>query len=251
MKEQILIALKKIEEEHNVTILYACESGSRAWGFPSQDSDFDVRFVYVHRRDWYLSIDDHKDTITDVGKVLDFSGWELRKTLKLFRGVNSSFLEKLQSPVIYREEVGFREELWKIAPLYYKPVAGIYHYLTQAHKIMEDELRTEQVKLKRYFYVIRGVLAVKWIQEYDEIPPMQLKDLRAVLKNEEISTWIDAMLVLKSKGNECLLVDRDEALNNYLEKALEDGKGYAKTLLPKAKQSSDKMNEILRKWILT
>jgi predicted nucleotidyltransferase len=100
----ILEQLEQIEQEEQVTILYACESGSRAWGFPSQDSDYDVRFIYLHKPEWYLSIYDKRDVIErPINNMLDINGWDLRKALNLFRKSNPPLLEWLQSPIQYKE----------------------------------------------------------------------------------------------------------------------------------------------------
>jgi len=112
MKKQIEIALRKIEEENEIKILLAVESGSRAWGFASTDSDWDVRFIYVHKPSWYLSIDDKKDNIEQMlPGELDVAGWELRKTLKLFRKSNPPLLEWLLSPIIYIEQYSTAKKL--------------------------------------------------------------------------------------------------------------------------------------------
>src|SRR3954464_10534874 len=103
MREQIEEALGAIERECGVRILYACESGSRAWGFPSPDSDYDVRIIYIHPPDWYLSIDDKKDTLElPINDELDISGWELRKALRMMRKSNAVIYEWLQSPIVYQ-----------------------------------------------------------------------------------------------------------------------------------------------------
>ncbi len=102
MENKIKIQLKKIEREHKVKILYAIESGSRVWGFASQDSDFDVRFIYVHHKDWYLSIESKRDVIEmPLEGDLDINGWDLTKALGLFRKSNPPLYEWLQSPIVY------------------------------------------------------------------------------------------------------------------------------------------------------
>ncbi len=102
MKQKIIDQLSSIEKEYSVTIILACESGSRAWGFPSSDSDFDVRFIYVNKKDWYLSIADKRDFIEiPIDDALDINGWELRKSLQLMRKSNSPLLEWLSSPIQY------------------------------------------------------------------------------------------------------------------------------------------------------
>src|SRR3954463_4929929 len=100
--------LLEIQSSHNVKILYACESGSRAWGFASPDSDYDVRFIYVHNKDYYFSIDEQRDVIElPINDVLDISGWELRKALRLFRKSNGPLYEWLQSPILYQSDPSF------------------------------------------------------------------------------------------------------------------------------------------------
>ena len=78
MKNPIINRLQELEAENNVKILYACESGSRAWGFPSATSDYDVRFIYLRPVEWYLSIEQKRDVIEyPVENDLDISGWDL------------------------------------------------------------------------------------------------------------------------------------------------------------------------------
>ena len=103
-------ALDHVEADDDVAILLAVESASRAWGFPSSDSDYDVRFVYVRPPDWYLSIDleARRDVIEyPLKDNIDLSGWDLRKALRLFRKSNPPLLEWLQCPIVYRERCSF------------------------------------------------------------------------------------------------------------------------------------------------
>ena len=117
MTTRITAALAALEAQHGIRILYACESGSRAWGFPSPDSDYDVRFIYVHPLDWYLGLDEGPDTLNfPVDDELDLAGWELRKTLRLLRGSNAALFEWLQSPIVYHEAPGFRARLAPMLP---------------------------------------------------------------------------------------------------------------------------------------
>jgi predicted nucleotidyltransferase len=132
--------LENIEEEEQVKIFYACESGSRAWGFPSADSDYDVGFLYLHPRDWYLSIDleTKRDVIErPIDDGLDFSGWDLRKALKLLRKSNPPLIEWLGSPTIYREHFSVATQMRDLLTRYYSPEASQYHYLHMAREIIE------------------------------------------------------------------------------------------------------------------
>lgn len=133
MQEVITEQLDRLEREEQVRILYACESGSRAWGFPSQDSDYDVRFIYVRKPEWYLSIFDKRDVIErPISDKLDISGWDLRKALNLYRKSNPPLLEWLQSPIRYAEKYSVTEQLREISPLTFSPKSCMYHYLNMA-----------------------------------------------------------------------------------------------------------------------
>ena len=104
----VLEALARIEEEHDVRIVFACESGSRGWGFSSPDSDYDVRFIYAHDLDWYLTVFPGRDVIElPIDDVYDVSGWDLRKALGLLRNGNATLVEWLSSPVVYRADPVF------------------------------------------------------------------------------------------------------------------------------------------------
>src|SRR4030065_2466253 len=133
MEETIRAHLGQIEADENVKVVYACESGSRAWGFPSADSDYDVRFLYVRPVEWYLSIDEKRDVIERlVSEGLDINGWDLKKALGLFRKSNPPLLEWLGSPIVYLEKYSGAAKMRQRAPEYYSPTAYLYHYLHMA-----------------------------------------------------------------------------------------------------------------------
>src|SRR5436190_18752929 len=127
--QRVRNALAQLEAERNVRVLFACESGSRAWGFASRDSDYDVRFLYVHVRDWYLSVEARRDVIEQpIADDLDLSGWELRKALQLLRKSNPPLLEWLKSPVVYKRDPVFVAECEALAAKYYSPRKCFAHY---------------------------------------------------------------------------------------------------------------------------
>ena len=122
MEKEILKELKNIEQEQDIKILYAVESGSRAWGFASLDSDWDVRYIYIHNSLWYLSIDDKKDSYDKIlPNDIDLSGWDLKKTLKLFRKSNPPLLEWMRSPIIYYQNSSMIDKLRNLALEYFNP----------------------------------------------------------------------------------------------------------------------------------
>lgn len=212
--------LDHIEQEEQVTILYACESGSRAWGFPSQDSDYDVRFIYLRKPEWYLSIFDKRDVIErPINDMLDISGWDLRKALNLFRKSNPPLLEWLQSPIPYREKHSVAEKLRGISPFTFSPKSCMYHYLNMARGNYREYLQGEQVKIKKYFYVLRPVLACEWILRFGEMPPMAFDVLvdRLLPKNEELWDVIQQLLIRKKAGDELDYEPRLNPINEYLE----------------------------------
>lgn len=130
--------LKEIEAQYKVEILYACETGSPAWGFPSPDSDYDIRFIYKHSRDWYLSLSIQKDTIEVMDGDLDITGWDLRKCLKLLKKSNVPLIERFQSPIEYYAKDGFKNEFKNLIQHYYSPIASFYHHYSLASKFWEE-----------------------------------------------------------------------------------------------------------------
>lgn len=158
--DQISAAISDIERVHQVHVLYAVESGSRGWGFASADSDWDVRFVYVHPRDWYLSIHEGRDVIEEMRPGdLDLAGWDLRKTLKLLQKSNPPLLEWLYSPIVYREDTEFATSVRALVSLGFSHKHCFHHYLSMAHANNRASLQGERVRAKKYLYVLRPLMA--------------------------------------------------------------------------------------------
>jgi predicted nucleotidyltransferase len=219
VKEQILSEITRLEHQHEIKILYAVESGSRAWGFESTDSDWDVRFIYIHRPEWYLSIEKKKDNIAQfLPNELDFAGWEIRKMMNLLRKSNPPLLEWLKSPVVYFEDHVFIKKLRACAALYFNPKACMYHYLSMAQNNYSIYLKTDKVKIKKYFYTLRPILACKWIESFKQPPPDVFDDLLKMEEsNKELVKEVLLMQKKKKAGIELTLEPRNELLNNYIE----------------------------------
>ncbi|SFM38012.1 hypothetical protein SAMN03159341_12946 [Paenibacillus sp. 1_12] len=221
--KQILNDLERIEHEENVRILYACESGSRAWGFPSKDSDYDVRFLYVRPEDWYLSIFEKRDVIQrPINDMLDINGWDLRKALNLFRKSNPPLLEWLQSPIVYRENYAIAEQIRRISPLTFSPKSCMYHYLHMAKGNYREYLQGERVKIKKYFYVLRPILACEWIEKHNTMPPIEFDRLvdAVVPRESELKVVIDGLLFRKRAGDEMDYEPRINPINEFLEERI-------------------------------
>jgi len=204
IRTQIEAELARLEREKGVCVVYACESGSRAWGFESADSDYDVRFLYARPTEWYLRVVPGSDVIErPIDGMLDISGWDLRKALQLLRKSNPPLLEWLQSPIVYRERRGIVERIRGLMPQYYQPVACYYHYLHMAQGNYRDYLRGETVWLKKYFYVLRPVLACLWIERGYGIVPIQFQALvDCVLDDEDVKAAVGDLARRKKAGEE-------------------------------------------------
>lgn len=252
MRIQIKVALARLEAQHGIRILYACESGSRAWGYPSPDSDYDVRFIYAHPAEWYLRLDEGPDTLNfPVDDDLDLAGWELRKALRLLRGSNSALFEWLQSPIIYQEAPGFRAQLAPLLPQAFNLKASQYHYMGQLRRSLAEDLPGDTVRLKRLFYALRAALAARWLRERHTLPPMEFGPLRELLP-DDLQGVVQEMMAQKAGANDRTLVLRPAALIDFL--AAEHAAGLvARELLPLARGTVEPLTQaldaLLRAWL--
>ncbi|CAH2713407.1 hypothetical protein BACCIP111895_00542 [Neobacillus rhizosphaerae] len=232
MREKILAEIKKIEEEFDVKICYAVESGSRAWGFPSKDSDYDVRFIYIHKKDWYLSIEQKREVIElPINDLLDINGWELRKALRLFKKSNPPLMEWLHSGIVYYQAYSLVDKMKAIQEKVFLPQSALYHYLNMAKGNYRDYLQGEQVKIKKYFYVLRPILACKWIEKYNSVPPIEFQELvKNLLEEGELKQEIASLLERKIRGDELNLESKVTVINDFIEKEILRLEDYTKTL---------------------
>jgi uncharacterized protein len=248
MRSEILDRLDQIESEENVAIFYACESGSRAWGFESRDSDWDVRFLYVHPRDWYLSIDveDKRDVIErPINDALDISGWDLRKALRLLRKSNPPLLEWLSSPIIYKEADDTAEKLREAVAEFYSPISAFHHYLHMARGNYREFLKGDTVWVKKYFYVLRPLLAIRWIENDPRPVPMEFEILvNAQVDSPEIKEAIADLLARKKAGHELDPQPKIEVLSRFIDTEL--ARLEKIDVREREKPNFEKLNEIFR-----
>lgn len=217
--------LDQMEDEQAVTVLYACESGSRAWGFPSTDSDYDVRFVYVHPRDWYLSVDREQrdDTIDPVIEdVLDLHGWDLRKALGLFQSANPTLLEWLRSPIRYREIEPVMARWRDLLPEYYTRRTAGLAYRGMARSVAEENLAEEPVPHKAYLYVLRALLAVRWVEQDRGLVPVEFDHLvEETVDDPTLRDAITTLVTQKKRGTEREEGPRVPVLHDFIEMEIE------------------------------
>ena len=238
--------LARIEREESVRIVYACESGSRAWGFESVDSDYDVRFLYVRPAAWYLSIAAGRDVVErPIDDQMDISGWDLRKALGLLRKSNPPLLEWLQSPIVYRQVSGIVSRIRELMPAYYSPLACHFHYLRMAEGNLREHLRGEEVWIKKYFYVLRPVLACLWIERGYGVVPMEFSALvERVVEDGDLREAVDALVRRKKAGEELDRGPRMGAISDFLEREI--ARLSAKRDLPRIRTSVDALDEVFR-----
>jgi uncharacterized protein len=216
MRQTILTTLAEVERDHKIKILFSCESGSRAWGFPSPDSDYDVRFIYSRPYAYYLSILDHRhDLRFPISGELDIYGWDIRKVLKLVLKSNTTPFEWLQSPIIYRENKTFQDALWQLCQHYFSQRSNIHHYLGIARGALDTMENESEIKIKKLFYVLRPLLAAKWCQQKNSIAPMTIDPLITLLP-PALQKQVEDLIKYKATAAEAEVIRVDPALQSYI-----------------------------------
>lgn len=248
----ILERLAAVERAHGVRILYACESGSRAWGFASPDSDYDVRFLYVRPRNEYLRIDleRRRDVIEcPIEGVFDINGWDWRKALQLMFKGNPPLFEWLHSNLVYRVRPGFQEAMQALIPRYYAPLPCAWHYLHMARGNYREYLQSDPVRLKKYLYVLRPLLAIRWLENGRGVVPMPFGELvETLITPGTLRDAIEHLLQLKQGGAELAWGPRLPLLNDWIEAELARlAQGPA--LTPTDHPGPEPLNALFRAWL--
>lgn len=219
IRRHIQTTLANVAAEHGVRILYASESGSRAWGFGSPDSDYDVRFIYAHERDWYVSLDEPRDVIERPldERLVDLAGWDVRKALRLMLRSNPAFYEWLVSPIVYADDASFRPEAARLFVEHASPKALAFHYWSIARGQWHREIGADaQVRLKKYFYVVRPLLSLGWVVAHGTPPPMMITALlQSVPVPGETRAAIDRLLEQKRSTPEIGRGERVAAIDSW------------------------------------
>ena len=244
-RDEVGRRLEAVERDHDVRVVLAVESGSRAWGFASTDSDFDVRFVYVHRPAWYLAIDRRRDVIErPIVDEIDLSGWDLRKALGLFLKSNPALFEWLRSPLVYRDSA-VADSFRALAPSFYDPRAGFHHYLHMAEGNHRAELLKDRIRHKKYLYVLRPILACRWIDADATDPPMAFERLvERFLPSGPVRDELDELLRLKRAGTEADAGPPLPQIQAYVEAGLAELADRAGAQ-PKPRRSAEPLNAFL------
>lgn len=230
IEELVLLKIKEIEEKEKVKVLHVIESGSRAWGFASPDSDYDVRFIYVRDKDFYLSLRETKDFIDwELNEVLDINGWDLKKVLQHFHKSNATLFEWSNSPVVYYTTPEWQTLYREVAEHYFACKSALYHYYGTANKNYHEYLMDDMVKYKKYFYVLRPILTCKWIEEKKCPPPVLFDELFNSVLEDDMKSAVEELLAQKMQMPESDTAPKIPVINQYIEdklvyyKALVDG----------------------------
>ncbi|HOV24981.1 MAG TPA: nucleotidyltransferase domain-containing protein [Pseudobacteroides sp.] len=248
MRDIILSKLHEIEKANGIKILYAVESGSRGWGFASNDSDYDARFIYVRPIDWYLSIDEKKDYIEyPIDDLLDINGWDLKKALQLYKKSNPPLLEWLSSPIVYIENYSTAQKLRELLSSYFSPVPTIYHYLHIARNKYEEINSSDHVKIKKYFYILRPLTACMWIEKNNTMPPMEFGKL---IEDQELDQAlmdeVNKLLQKKTSGLEIDIESKSPVLLQFFKSKIEYYENYLKSVKKEKTSDYSSLNTLFR-----
>lgn len=220
MEKLIVSKLHEMEEQKNMRILLTVESGSRAWGFASPDSDYDVRFIYIRPKEDYLKLESFRDVIElPINDLLDINGWDLQKALRLLYKSNPTLFEWFSSPIVYME-TEFADKFRQIMKEYFSTKRSLYHYISMAEGNYRGYLKGDMVRAKKYFYVLRPVLACRWILEKGTPPPMLFSELMKAELPEELTEEVVTLLNLKMNLPEIKEIPRIDKVNAYLDESI-------------------------------
>lgn len=250
IEELVNLKLNEIEQQENVKILHAVESGSRSWGFASPDSDYDVRFIYVRPVEYYLRLDKKKDFLDwELDETLDMNGWDLSKALQHFHKSNATLFEWSNSPVVYRTTEEWKRIQREIQS-YFSCKAAMYHYYGTANSNYHEYLMEEMVKYKKYFYVLRPILACKWIAERKCPPPVLFSELMESVLEPELRETVEQLVTVKIQMAESEKGKRIDVLNCYIEEKLVEYKELVKEMPEAECREWDKINRLFRDMII-
>jgi len=237
--------LKEIEKKENIKIIYACESGSRAWGFASPDSDYDVRFIYIRPVNFYLKLENTRDTLEcELNEVYDITGWDLKKLLWLLNKSNPSIFEWAQSPIVYKKTREW-DEITKITYKHFSKEKALYHY----NSITKNNLSRyfegkEEVKYKPYLYNLRQCLACQWIIDRQTPPPIEFSVLASAYLPEQLKEVVEKLLERKKSMSEKDKGSHISEIDEYIHSIVSKVDEVLETPVEKQKSDWDELNGV-------
>lgn len=249
MRNAIEKELDALESDRGVKVLLAVESGSRAWGMASPDSDYDVRFVYARTVDDYLRLEDVRDTVEwRLDETLDITGWDLRKFMRLLRGSNPTAFEWLSSPLVYREDEAFTA-VREVAGKCFSRKASAFHYIGMAKGEQKVIAKSEFVSAKTYLYAVRALLAARWSLDEGAPAPMLLEDLVSAKLDVAMAPVVKGLLEAKASTREKGAIGRDDSLELWIESEVEELTAKARATIAPNKVSWKELDEAFLKMV--
>jgi predicted nucleotidyltransferase len=177
----------------------------------------------------------------------DYSGWDLRKTLFLLNKSNPVLFEWLKSPIVYHKDDYFYSIMEQLSKEYFSPITSVYHYLHMANGNYRQFLQADEVKIKKYFYVLRPILACMWIENYKEAPPMEFEKLLIQIYDKELLERINELLVKKRSGVEMGIESKISAINDFIESKLKHFENAVSTFDPRKKPNHELLEKVFIK----
>ena len=249
IEREISDKLDEIEKKEGVRILHAVESGSRAWGFASPDSDYDVRFVYARSEEDYLRIDEPRDVIEwQLDEVLDINGWDLKKALKQLARGNATLFEWSGSPIVYRTTEDW-SRIREVSRQYFSEKSAVYHYYGTANSTLQEYLSGDMVRYKKYFYAIRPLLAAQYIEKYHEAPPVLFEELLKLELPQNLRAAIDELLEIKKITTEKEENPQISVIREFIESETARQKDIADKLADDHNKDRTALNQVFRRVI--
>ena len=222
IEQNIRTKLAEVESKTGVRVLHAVESGSRAWGFESPDSDYDVRFIYAGSAESYLRLERTRDVIEwQLDEVFDINGWDLAKALRLLHDSNPTLFEWRNSPIVYATRPEW-ETVSSLFDAYFRPKKSVYHYLSMARSKVQGYLGGDEVNLKKYFYIVRPLLACRWIIANRTAVPMLFSDLVDAVLPDSMKPVVGELLAAKAETSELGTGPHIAELDSYIYGEVED-----------------------------
>ncbi len=249
MKEKIVELCRKIEQEENIHILFAIENGSRVWRMASEDSDYDVRFVYVRPTEDYIRINKKAEVIDKIyeDREIDMLGFDVFKFVKLLWASNPTCIEWLTSDIVYCGEQN--PVFKKFAIEQFKPISLYFHYKSMCRQNYLKYLKSGiEVTYKKYLYAMRGLVNAKFIATFRKVPPIEFDiTLHKGLISDVIRDKLLKIIKLKKESNEKDIVQNDVQMDKYIEDWLKDD-----TEAPREKKltTTRELDEELKRLIL-
>lgn len=210
-----------IEQKFSVKVILAVESGCRAWGFPSLNSDYDVKFIYVNKPDWYISIDQKQETIElPISNYIDMNGWDILKSFKLLSRYDPSLQEWISSPIVYKSSQDEVDTIKRLAKTSFMPESSFNHYLSMAKTKLEYIVDKENIRIKNYMYAIRAIFCCQYILAYTSQPPMKISQLLKHLDSEPLKNEIAKLIDIKFENPEKFEIPRVPLIEAFLSEKL-------------------------------